>query len=422
MVEALIGGGHLVEVVTTPPYYPHWRVQQPYSCLRYTRCGPGNDSKQLPSDTGGSRTGLGTLQITRCPLWVPRKVTGLKRVVHLASFGLSSIPVVLWKAIRMRPDVIITVEPAAFCMPTTLLAARLCGAKAWLHVQDLEVDAAFELGILKQPTLQKIVLSLESFLMRRFDRVSSISPNMLLRLFKKGVAEDRLIAFPNWVDCDLMCPLSRHQDQLRSQFGIPTDKCIALYSGNIGAKQGLEVIINAARQCIDNSLLHFVICGRGAAYESFREASRGLGNIQWLPLQPLERFNELMNCADMHLLPQRADAADLVMPSKLTGMLATGRPVVACADRGTQIADVVNHHGLVVPPGDATAFYIAVLELASNRAQRESLGAAARQYAVRNFSRNAILNQFIVDLTVVCGASHKQSLTRASIAPAPRDS
>ena len=164
-----------------------------------------------------------------------------------------------------------TVEPAAFCMPTTWLAARLCGAKAWLHVQDFEVDAAFELGIVRQPLLKRCVLAVEAWMMRRFDRVSSISPNMLLKLVHKGVDEDRVVEFPNWVDCEVMKPIgegerekvtgdrspepsdgveSRDLDliaRLRRSFGIPTDRCVALYAGNIGAKQGLGIITEAAR-------------------------------------------------------------------------------------------------------------------------------------------------------------------------------
>ncbi|QDV84643.1 glycosyltransferase WbuB [Planctomycetes bacterium TBK1r] len=389
MVRELAGQGHEVVVVTTPPYYPQWKILDGYRGSLYSR-------EVTESVDGGGR-----VEVIRCPLWVPGKVSGLKRIVHLASFGVSSIPVVLWKALRFRPDVVMTVEPAAFCMPTTWLAARLCGAKAWLHVQDFEVDAAFELGILKQPLLKKVVLAAEAFLMRRFDRVSSISPNMLLKLVQKGVAEERVVSFPNWVDCEVMKPIDAGAD-LRAKFGTPPDRCVALYAGNIGAKQGLEIVIEAARRSADRDDLHFVICGRGAAYESLLELADGLPNVQFLPLQPMERFNELMNCADIHLLPQRADAADLVMPSKLTGMLATGRPIVACASPGTQIADVVEGHGIVVPPADDVAFGDAVVRLAADAPLRESMGAAARLYAVKHLGRRSILAQWIRDLKDAC--------------------
>lgn len=387
MVSALAEQGWHVSVVTTSPYYPHWKIADGFRGSWYQR---------RPEDQRGDN-----IEVIRCPLWVPRQVNGWKRIVHLASFGLSSIPVVLWQALARRPDVVMVIEPAAFCLPSAWLAARLCGAKAWLHIQDFEIDAAFELGILKQPLLKKLALWCEAFWMRRFDRVSSISPNMVARLEQKGVSRERICLFPNWVDCHAMRPLPDAQ-RLRAQFGIPPDKCVALYAGNIGAKQGLEIIEQAARLGSQRPDIHFVICGRGAAFPAVSSWAEQLGNVQLLPVQPSERFNELMNAADIHLLPQRCDAADLVMPSKLTGMLATGRPVVACAAPGTQIAEVVHGHGSVVPPGDGHAFYQAIVALADDPDRRCELGAAAREYAVAHLSQSSILARFAADMRTLC--------------------
>ncbi|WP_197204077.1 WcaI family glycosyltransferase [Crateriforma conspicua] len=442
--------------------------------------------------------GAEPIRVIRCPLWVPGKVSGLKRIIHLASFGLSSVPVMLWKAVTFRPDVILTVEPAAMCMPTTWLAARLCGAKAWLHVQDFEVDAAFELGILKQPLLKRMVLAVEALLMRRFDRVSSISPNMQAKLAEKGVHPDRIASLPNWVDCDMIRPLdadtgggtrypetsathpaagsdtsSRRIDgphatadgidrrSLRERFGIPADRFVALYAGNIGAKQGLEIIVDAAKALAERPSrgeaghgdadgryagdgdagrgdagggdagggdagggdagggdagggdagggdaaqvpVHLVICGTGAAVDDLRARAQGVPGLQLLPPQPWQHFNELMNCADLHLLPQKAGAADLVMPSKLTGMLASGRPVVACADPGTQIADVVQGRGVVVPAGDTAAFTDAIRMLADDPGLCRALGQAARRFAVDHLGRDAILRRFEAALSDLLG-------------------
>ncbi|EMI45466.1 colanic acid biosynthesis glycosyl transferase WcaI [Rhodopirellula sp. SWK7] len=435
MVAYLVEQGHDVTVVTTPPYYPQWKIGQGFSGWRYRRDANGDQSSKRsncteqpnspPSTThlctkpakpapayspivSASQTpenlakqdGTGQLHVVRCPIWVPGKVTGLKRIIHLASFGLSSIPVVLWKSISFRPDVVMTVEPAAVCMPTTWFAARLCRAKTWLHVQDFEVDAAFDLGILKQPTLRKLVLAVEAFLMRRFDRVSSISPNMLLKLVQKGVDEQYVVSFPNWVDCEAIHPLDNLQG-LRGSFGIPDDRCLCLYSGNLGAKQGLEILLEAAAKLSAHDSIHFLICGDGANRERLKASAGNLPNVQWLPLQPFERLNDLLNCADIHLLPQRSDAADLVMPSKLTGMLASGRPVVACAHPGTQIADVVEGLGEVVPPGNAEALAEAIRSLAVSAEKREQTGRAARSYALNHLSRDAILNRFTQELSAL---------------------
>jgi len=142
---------------------------------------------------------------------------------------------------------------------------------------------------------------------------------------------------------------------------------VALYSGNMGEKQGLEIVVEAARILeSDAPNIRFVLCGEGAAKVRMQALAADLSNVLWLPLQPLARLNELLNFVDIHLLPQRADAADLVMPSKLTGMLASGRPVLATAHAGTELAGVVAGCGVVVEPGNVQAFVDALRQLAAD--------------------------------------------------------
>jgi colanic acid biosynthesis glycosyl transferase WcaI len=177
---------------------------------------------------------------------------------------------------------------------------------------------------------------------------------------------------------------------------------VALYAGNLGAKQGLELLIDAARRLRRVPKLAFVIAGTGAARESLEAMGRELSNLYWLPLQPAERLNDLLNLADIHLLPQRADAADLVMPSKLTGMLASGRPVIATAHPGTQLSRVVSGCGVVVPPGDGAALAAAVARLAGDAEQRRVLGAAARGYAEQYLARGVVMSDFVEAARVLC--------------------
>ena len=131
--------------------------------------------------------------------------------------------------------------------------------------------------------------------------------------------------------------------------------------------------------------------------------AEGLTNILWLPLQPFEKLNPLLNLADIHLLPQRGDVADLVMPSKLTGMLASGRAILATARSGTQVARVLDEAGVVVPPGDADQFAEALECLADDCDMREKLGKKARQYAVENLDREAVFSRFEQDIKTLCG-------------------
>ncbi len=379
MAAWLAARGHKVRVVTAPPYYPGWAVAAGYSGKAWRR---------------GQWQGVG---VWRCPLWVPARPSAFKRLLHLTSFALSSLPVML-RQVFWRPDVVWVVEPPLFGAPAAWAVARLAGAQAWLHIQDYEVDAAFSLGLLKGQWLKRLVLAAERWLLRRFDRVSTISQRMLERAQAKGVSTARLVLFPNWVDVAAMArPAAQSVAAYRTQLGLPPGAVVALYAGNMGAKQGLEVLAQVAQLCAASAPavpLWFVFCGDGVGRADLVAQCQGLSQVQFLDLQPLARLPDLLALADIHLLPQRADAADLVMPSKLTGMLASARPVVAGAHAGTGLAMVLEACGLVVLPEDASAMANAVLTLAADAALRARLGQAGQAHALAHMDREAILAQF----------------------------
>jgi colanic acid biosynthesis glycosyl transferase WcaI len=311
----------------------------------------------------------------------------MKRLVHLASFALASMPALLaqW---TWRPDVLLLVEPPLACSPAALLFARWRQCGTWLHIQDYEVDAAFALGLLKHPALKWLATRLELGALARFDRISTISQAMLARARHKGVPPARLVLLPNAVDLRAVRPTTSHA--YRERLNIASDAVVALYSGNMGAKQGLDTLAEAARLLAGHGTIHFILCGDGAGRVDLAERCEGLQRVHFLPLQPASTFPALLATADIHLMPQRADAADLVLPSKLTGMLASGRPVVATAQPGTELATLVAQCGLVVPPGDAPALANAIAALAEQPMRRSILGAAGRAWAERHLDREAV--------------------------------
>lgn len=374
MAEWLVGRGHDVRVVTGIPYYPDWRVHRGYCSWRY------------------SRESIVGVDVWRCPLWVPGGPTGLRRVLHHCSFAASSFPVLLGHGLRWRPDVVLTVAPSLLSAPAGWMAARAGGGQAWLHVQDFEVEAAYGLGLLRSEWLGKLLAAAERWLFARFDRVSTISERMLDRLVEKGIPKDKCWLMPNWVDVEMIHPLTE-PSQFRAELGIGANTIVALYSGNIGRKQGLEVIVEVARALEAEEEILFVLCGEGPAKHGLAKQAEGLQNVMFLPLQKPARLNDLLNMADIHLLPQRADVEDLVMPSKLGPMMASGRPVVATASEGTQLASVVTGCGVVVAPGDAVALERAIRRLASDREWRQRLGAKAREVAVQTWNASSILGE-----------------------------
>lgn len=385
MAETLAAKGHAVRVVCAPPYYPQWRVADEYRSQRYAT---------------EHRNGV---RLWRAPLWVPRSPRGAQRIVHLASFALSSLPLML-RHVMWRPDVVICIAPSLLNAPGGLLAARLSGAHAWLHIQDYEVDAAFKLGMLDGSLFRRAALALERMLMKRFDTVSTISAKMIERAMHKGIPPGKLVHFANWADTRSIYPL-RRPSELRAALNISPGVTVVLYSGNMGAKQGLDVLADAARRLESCDNLVFVFCGNGPMREDLIARCSGLRNCRFMNLQPANRLNELLNLADIHVLPQRADAADLVMPSKLTGMFASGRAVIAMANAGTELHDVVSRRGVLVSPGDPVALAGAIGALAADAPQRMYLGRAGRAFAEAMLSREAVLREFEARLSALHPAS-----------------
>ncbi len=376
MASWLAAHGHTVRVVTAPPYYPAWHIGEGYRNAYSTEQAPGEPL------------------VFRVPLYVPASPSGLKRMVHLFSFMLCSIPVML-RQIMWRPEVVFTVEPSFFGAPLALAVARMSDAPSWLHIQDYEVDAAFELGMLPSGGwVHRLAMRLEGMFTGRFTRVSSISAKMVARLATKGVAVQASYLFPNWVDLTEIHPISG-PNRYRTELGLE-DKTIVLYSGNLGNKQGLDLLDPLTASCAHDPSIHFLFCGDGSYRPELEILAQRRNNITLLPLQPVDRLNELLNAADIHLLPQRARAADLVMPSKLVGMLASGRPVIATADPDTQVDRLVNGKtcGRVVAAEDQSQLCAAVLELAAHPELRARMGLCARAYAVEHLGKDQVLGDF----------------------------
>jgi colanic acid biosynthesis glycosyl transferase WcaI len=388
----LAARGFSVRVITAPPYFPGWQVAA------------GHRNRYGLEQREG-------LRVRRCPLWVPRRPSGLTRLLHLASFAFSSLGPLLAQ-LRWRPDVVITVAPAFFCAPGALLFGRLCGRRTitWLHIQDFELDAAFELGMLKGRWLRGLAEAWERRTIRGFDRVSSISAAMVKRIQSKGVASSRCVLLPNWVDLESISPQqdpTRLKNPYRQEFGIAPDQVVLMYSGSMNKKQGLDLLVEVIHQLADLPQLVWLLAGEGPTKADLVRATEGFSQVIHLPLQPEERMNDWLNAADIHLLPQKAGAADLVLPSKLLGMLASGRPVVATSTPGSELAQLAAEAGACTIPGDANAFADALRQLIVDPEQRLMAGKRARKLAEERFGKDAVLERFERNLLSLVASRHR---------------
>jgi len=356
LAEFLASRGHSVEVVTAPPHYPGWFVRESYRSWWY------------------SRERMGQVAITRCPIVMKTNGGGIWRALAPLTFAICAAPMVVWRILRSRPDVVLCIEPTLFSSPAALFAAKMIGARAVLHVQDLEVDAAFEIGQIKGG-LKKLAFALERRVLGAYDRIVTISEKMRAALLGKGLEAAQVEVLRNWVDLERIRPQpNRRANSYRGELAIAAGVFVVLYAGHIGAKQALHVVLDAARRLTNSPDILFVIAGEGPMKRPLAETYRDLTNVLYLPLQPPERLNDLLNLANLHVLPQARRAADLVLPSKLGGMLASGRPIVAATDANTELGDILKGIAVIVPAEDAEELAAAILA-----ARREDLSAEVKR-------------------------------------------
>lgn len=382
MAEWLAAQGHTVEVICGLPHYPQWQVQSGYEDFRYR---------------SEVRAGV---QVRRVRHFVPAadQLRARTRIVLETSFSWNASRFWLPRFFaRQKPDVVIAVMPPMQIGVWPLLYRWIRGVPWVLHVQDLQLDAALRLGMLRKGMVGNFLYRVESFLLRSATRVTAITEAMRQRVVEKGVAQERSSVFPNWANIQAVCPGPR-DNCFRAQLNLAPETVLVLYAGNMGEKQGLETVLMAAQQCADHPLVQFLLVGAGAARQRLEERATvmGLQNLRFLPVQPVECLSEMLASGDIHLVVQKRDAADLVMPSKLTNILAAGRPVIATVDPGTALYEAVAGAGTGVAtcPDDSQSLAQAILALAQDPERRALHGARARAYAERMLDREVVLRGF----------------------------
>ncbi|WP_393948475.1 colanic acid biosynthesis fucosyltransferase WcaI [Kluyvera intermedia] len=382
MVEWMMQQGHEVRVITAPPYYPEWQVGVNYSAWRYRR-------------------EEGAATVWRCPLYVPKQPSTIKRLLHLGSFAVSSFfPLMAQRS--WKPDRIIGVVPTLFCTPGMRLLAKLSGSRTLLHIQDYEVDAMLGLGMAgkgKSGSVAKLASAFERSALHNVDNVSTISRSMMKKACEKGVPMEKVIFFPNWSE------VSRFRDvsetliiALRQRLGLPEDRKLILYSGNIGEKQGLESVIDAADQLRHQPWL-FVIVGQGGGKARLEKmaAERGLDNVKFLPLQSYEDLPALLAMGDCHLVIQKRGAADAVLPSKLTNILAVGGNAVITAEAETELGQLCQDNpgiAVCVTPESVPS----LVEGIERALMMPKQNVIARAWAERTLDKEHVLEHFMTDI------------------------
>ncbi len=337
------------------------------------------------------RRGVRILRVphTRLPKgWLPG------RAINFVTF-LASATV---RAICCRRQEIVVVETDPFLLALIGVVLRIRHrARLIVYLQDIHPDIGIAIGRLQETWLTRSLRTCLNWSYRKADRIVVLSRDMRDTLTTAGVAADRITCVPNWIDAGLVRP-AVGQNHFRREAGISDDVFVVMYSGNLGATQQLENLIEVANGLRDHADVLFVMIGGGSAETKLKNevAQRGLSNVRFFPYQSRDGLGESLSAADLHVIMVHPAALAYLMPSKMYGILAASRAIVAAVPVASELAEIVTEHrlGFVVPPGDCDAMASAILEANQNRAKTAEMGIRGRQLAVERFDRSHATRQF----------------------------
>lgn len=365
LCEELVKRGHQVTVLTAVPHYPSGSVPANFRGMRVRRA----DEKGV--------------QVIRVPL---PSVDRSKLPQRLWQFLVYQIGALIsgWK---IECDVFISITPSLEVWLPFTLFARLRKKPVVYSVHDVYPDSGIQLGIFRHRPVIHFITALERSCATRAGVVRVLSQSFIPGVERLGVPRERIRLIYDWVDTELITPLPK-SNPFAVEHGLDRE-FVVLYAGNIGFSQGLEHLLEAARLLADEPV-RFLIVGEGAAKEELLTiaATHQLRNVTFLPFQPRARLPEVLATADVSLVILRRGMGFNSLPSKTLSILASGRPIVASIDPGSDTWDLVerSQSGICVQPEDAERLAEAIRTLRQDPHLRNRMGENGRRYALEHHS------------------------------------
>ncbi|OJV98173.1 MAG: glycosyltransferase WbuB [Microbacterium sp. 67-17] len=372
MSRGLARRGIAARVITAHPHYPDWKIKPGY--------GQWSRSEHLDG-----------VAVKRVRHYVPNPPKGARRLASEVSFGARST-VSRWGS----PDAIVVVSPAMISSAMAALRAKALHRSAPLivWVQDLYARGMVETG--QGGRAAQGLAAIEGRLLRSADRVVVIHDrfaDIVARDF--GVDRDRIIVVRNWTHLAPFPPID--VAATRKRFRWKPDETVVLHTGNMGVKQGLENVIDAARVTEHyRDPVRFVLVGDGGEREKLQELARGVAPLQFVPPLDDADYAAALKSADILLVNELAGVAEMAVPSKLTSYFQAERPVIAATDpSGITAAEVrAADAGLVVPAGDPEALRNAALELRANPDRATRFGVNGLHYRQTVLEEETAITKF----------------------------
>lgn len=365
--------GYSVQVITGFPYYPQWKIQDSYS--------------KKPRFFNEK---INDVDVFRFKQFVPKKATFFSRILMMLSLFFGTI--INLKKIK-HSDLIICIVPFTISIIPGLIISKYKRSKLWVHVQDLEFDLAFEAGVIGKKNiftslLKKIIFWLESTLLNSADIISSISHAMLDKI-KTKTTNQQPFYFPNWISAENINPSnSFHHDFINK------DKFTVLYSGNIGEKQDWELLQKICAIIKNEDAIEIVIVGDGSYKYNLKELLSNYTFVKFYPPVPYIELNNLLCSVNVHFLFQKNNVLDTIMPSKILGMMASGKPSIITGNQISEVNTIIkeSNGGYYLSQNNPeNEIYTSLLKL-KNNTENNFMGEKAREYILKKFSENAILS------------------------------
>ena len=377
MAEFLVKKGYDVEVITGFPYYPQWSIYNLYK----------NKPKKYSEIING-------VTVHRYKQYVPKKPTFLNRIFHIIDFTLGNISNL--KKIK-NTDLIIAIVPFTSALFLGNILKKRTKSKLWVHFQDFEVDAAKESGFSSsnnwlKSLILKFSLKIEKKWINGCDIASSISYAMLDKLKKKTSIET--FYFPNWVDLKIINPKEskQHKNFVSTKFNI-------LYSGNIGEKQDWEFFIKYCEALKNINGIQINIVGDGSKKDWLIERIKKFNHVFYFPSVPLNELSDLLCSVQIHILFQKKNVLDAVMPSKILGMMASENPSIVTGNIESETAKIFEKCNgcYFYDSSDLEKAVNKSIDLQNNKELKET-GKNASTFIRDNFEKSKILESVAVKI------------------------
>jgi colanic acid biosynthesis glycosyl transferase WcaI len=317
----------------------------------------------------------------------------LARAANYASYLTSA----LLRGVRgQRPDVVLCMTDPPIVADVALLVARRFRAPLVVISQDVFPEIAVQLKRLENPVLMSLLRGLVALYLRRADRIVAIGDTMRLRLEAKGAKPERLRVIPNWVDTSRLAPLERANSWARNN-GVES-KFVVMHSGNVGHAQDLDSLVRAATFLRDLDDLRIIIIGTGARHAELMALAERLevDQVRFLYYQPRHVLAQSLSSADIHVVGLAPGLAGYVVPSRLYGILAVSRPVIAAADPESETAQAVERIGcgIVVPPGRAELLARAIRDAHDGKYDLKAMGERGREWVECEADRSVAVGRY----------------------------